>query len=1082
MRYEKFQWTYYTYPNYKVYFYQGGDQSAKYVGAKAGGFIRQICAAMDYQTDKPIDFIVYSKQSEYAESNIGLNQDEQYNTGGENHIVSRKVIVYVDGDHNNLDEQLKLGIAEVIFHEMMFGGSFSNVIKSSALYNIPDWFEQGFVHYMASGWNPKIDAYVRDGILSGRYKKFNHLTGTDATYAGLSIWNYIAQSYGESVIPQILYIAHSSRSIESAFLYSLGSSLKSFSKDWFNYYETQYKREPAKDAVPQKSPVILNPKKNTRYYHLEASPEGRYMAYATNKLGQCKVWLYDNLTHKSKCILKQGQKIGRVYDYSYPLIAWHPSGQLFTIIMESKGTLQLYTYTVAEHKLQSNRVFNFQKILDISYSDDGTRFVISAIRDGQSDIFLMTAGTNAVEQITKDVYDDMWPRFIDHSTRIVFSSNRPDDSLRDGGDIHKMQSHYDIFEYNLLTHSRDLVRITNTPGIDETYPTPYCPGYISYLSSASGIMNREIARIDSSISFVDTSAHYRYIVHTFPITDYNHNIMEQDVSPYLRYMTEIFYNKNRYYLYKDTLPEKITSVIPVTLQPTSYMRQYLLQERKKVYEDSIAKAEAKRDTNAIFIKYSITPANKQAPADTTRKPKTIAPDTTHKNPYYTPVNINSYSFDITENTLQKPVITIHQPPANTPKILSPASDTGTKKHPLLKDNYYVSFRPTYINAQLNNTYTSNIYLPYSLGSTLLYPGLGLNLSVNGLEDLFEDYSISGGVRMDFGLDNSDYYLNFSDLSGRIGKEIDLQRGAFLGVSDGYYLANIYCLDATYKLKYNFSEVARVEGSGGLLSEKNITLSEDIPSLETPPTTTYMPHVEMDYVYDATIPNGLDLYSGLRGRGFVQYYEDMSHTRGMCILGLDLRYYLKIHRELIWANRISAATSVGQEHIVYYLGGVDGWFSPTFNNATTTAPGQNYIFESLAEPMRGFDQNIRNGTSFVLYNSEIRFPVFRYLLNRPIKSDLINNFQLIAFFDAGTAWTGSSPYSNVNSINTTVVGGEGNPITVIISNQQNPFVEGFGPGIRTRILGYFVRLDEGWGIDNGTITAKPTTYFSFSLDF
>src|SRR6185312_1057370 len=250
VRYEKFQWTYYSYPNYKVYFYQGGEKPAQYVGEKAAGYIRQICSAMDYQTEKPIDFIVYSKQSEYAESNIGSNQDEQYNTGGQNRIVSRKVIVYVDGDHRNLDEQIKLGIAEVIFHEMMFGGSFSNIIKSSALYNIPTWFEQGFINYMASGWNPKIDAYVRDGIQSGRYKRFNHLTGMDATYAGLSIWHYIAQSYGESVIPQLLYIAHSSRSIESAFLYSLGTSLKSFSKDWYSYYNTLYKRESQKDAVP----------------------------------------------------------------------------------------------------------------------------------------------------------------------------------------------------------------------------------------------------------------------------------------------------------------------------------------------------------------------------------------------------------------------------------------------------------------------------------------------------------------------------------------------------------------------------------------------------------------------------------------------------------------------------------------------------------------------------------------------------------------------------------------------------------------------------------------------------------------
>ena len=243
-------------------------------------------------------------------------------------------------------------------------------------------------------------------------------------------------------------------------------------------------------------------------------------------------------------------------------------------------------------------------------------------------------------------------------------------------------------------------------------------------------------------------------------------------------------------------------------------------------------------------------------------------------------------------------------------------------------------------------------------------------------------------------------MTYSDNSDRLGKEITLQRGAFLGVSDGYYLSNIYCLDATYKLKYAISETARLEGSGGLLNEKNITLAQDIPSLETPATSTYLPHLEMDYVYDGTIPIGLNLYAGLRAKAFMQYYEDMSAKEGMYILGMDIRYYKRIHRELIWANRFSAGTSFGQEHVLYYMGGVDGWFSPNFSSVTGAAPGQNYVFQSIADPMRGFDQNVRNGTNFVLYNTELRFPIFHYLFNRPIKSDFINNFQIIAFGDVG----------------------------------------------------------------------------------
>ena len=97
-----------------------------------------------------------------------------------------------------------------------------------------------------------------------------------------------------------------------------------------------------------------------------------------------------------------------------------------------------------------------------------------------------------------------------------------------------------------------------------------------------------------------------------------------------------------------------------------------------------------------------------------------------------------------------------------------------------------------------------------------------------------------------------------------------------------------------------------------------------------------------------------------------------------------------------------------------MGGVDTWLTPKF---TTEAPidyTQNYAYQTLATNMRGFYQNVRNGNSFAVINSELRFPIFSYLANRPLRSDFINNFQIIAFGDLGTAWTGLTPYSDDNA--------------------------------------------------------------------
>ena len=115
----------------------------------------------------------------------------------------------------------------------------------------------------------------------------------------------------------------------------------------------------------------------------------------------------------------------------------------------------------------------------------------------------------------------------------------------------------------------------------------------------------------------------------------------------------------------------------------------------------------------------------------------------------------------------------------------------------------------------------------------------------------------------------------------------------------------------------------------------------------------------------------------------------------------------------------------------------------------------------------------------MMNTELRMPIFRYFSNKPLKSAFINHFQIIGFLDAGYAWTGDSPYSKNNTFFKKEI--IKNPIKVTIDDNVEPFVYGFGTGIRTKLFGYFVRADYAWGVENKTLL-KPIFYLSFSLDF
>ncbi|HRF79874.1 MAG TPA: hypothetical protein PL070_07280, partial [Flavobacteriales bacterium] len=218
--------------------------------------------------------------------------------------------------------------------------------------------------------------------------------------------------------------------------------------------------------------------------------------------------------------------------------------------------------------------------------------------------------------------------------------------------------------------------------------------------------------------------------------------------------------------------------------------------------------------------------------------------------------------------------------------------------------------------------------------------------------------------------------------------------------------------------------------------------------------------KLEYVYDSSMPRGLNLWTGWKLKLFAEYYQQPQDRSDMQVVGLDLRHSLRIHREFIWVTRLAGSSSLGSRKIAYFLGGVDNWLFAKVDNSIPVDPDQNYRFQSMAVPMRGFFYNARNGSSFGVINTELRLPLFRYLVNRPIRSDLIHNFQIIGFGDIGSAWTGSHPYAEDNSFNRVVI--SRNPLTITLDSKREPIVAAYGFGMRTRLLGYFVRADWAWG--------------------
>ncbi len=1056
VQYNDFRWTYYKFKDIDTYFYLNGKELAQYTARYAKQQIPRIETKLGSLLDKKMQFIIFNNLTDLKQSNIGLMTNEEYNVGGITHIIGSKVFLYFDGNHVNFEEQIRDGIAEVLFNQMMFGGTMGQQVKTSTFFSLPDWYKVGIISWLATDWNIEYDNRVRDGILSGRYEQVNNLTGADAVYAGHSLWRFIAQRYGKATVSNIIHMTNMSNSIDKGFMYVIGLPFKQLTLEWKEYYEKEYEKFANNDNTPEEL-FDIKYKNDIRYGEPHVSPFGKYLSYTTNEFGKYKIYIYDFETGKKKKILKRGVSIDTKTDYSYPLLSWHPTGKLLAFIIEDKGMPWLYRYNIEDKEITKQILYGVQKITDFQYSDNGQLLVMSAVQKGQSDLFVFNIAASSFYKVTNDIYSELNPSFINNSKQIVFSSNRENDTIgKEPEEIVGVPENFDLFVYDYANRSEILKRITNTPLASEIKPNSYGYNTISYLSDETGIYNSYLATIDSSVSSIDTTIHYRYFINSKIVTNYPSDILNQNVSYKAGKIASVIYSDDFYKIYLDnTAPySSIGDIIPDT---TNFMIEVRDSYQKKLVQERKKKDIKKPDASVPQPEKTVVQAPKL------KRFVMVYRDENGEEVFGSEGNSGSSNEKYIYN--ENGVVTVR----NDDKITIPK-----------RLNYNVSYLINDLVSQVDFNYINYSYQPFTGGGGPIYLNPGFNLFFQvGMNDLMEDHRLVGGVRLNLSLINNEYIFSYANLKKRLDKEVVFHRNTLEG-TNGYTIMRVHTHEAFYILKWPFNEALSLRGTGMLRNDMYVTLATDQINLETPNVYNNWAGVKAELIFDNTRDLGINLMSGTRYKIFAEYHQLLNNSsNNLIVLGFDYRNYQRIHRTFIWANRIAGSTSLGSDNLIYYMGGVDNWLFPKFNLDTPIDYSQKYAYQTLATNMRGFNQNIRNGNSFVVINSELRFPIFQYFSKAPLSSGFLRSFQFIGFGDIGTAWTGISPYSPDNSLYTKYI--DSGPMHISVQVQKEPIVGGFGLGARATIMGYFIRGDVSWGVDDYRVR-KPVYYLSLSLDF
>lgn len=1061
IQYQNFNWTYFDYDRFRVYSYQGGGEIAKYVSVSVNKQLPVLEKRLEFQAEDKINIIVYNNQNDFKQSNLGLSSDEQSNTGGVTKIIGDKISVYFNGSHAELDQQIRAALAELLINQILYGGNARDMVRNSALLNLPPWYTQGLVKYLSEGWTTYNDNILYDAIKNDNFNNFNKLTGKQAANAGHALWFYIVSTYGEAVIPNLLYMTRVTRSPDNALVFVVGITLSNLIYDFNDSYNRRlfmYKDSTRTSPINNNS-ILKKYKAFRHYYQLKISPDGKKVIYAVNELNQMRVYLHVIGEKKHKRILKFGPKVEQLDDYNYPLLGWHPNGNIVAMIYEKKDQLILHTIDLESKEKVKRFLPGFEKINSFSFSPDGKKLAMSGVKKGkgQSDIFVFSLNSSAIEQLSNDIWDDNNPTFVKGNKYIVFESNRINDTVKAKDDaqyFYKINRNMDLFMAQYPFNNKVLVRVTHTPDVNETLPQAFTNKYVAYLSEKNGIYNQYIAEFDSTIAFIDTTEHYRYFFNSKAFTNYDRNIIEHNINLQNTHVAQVIYANGKDMLLVSPLP-KAADITQKNPQSTWF---------KSTQTPIVADPSTYKD---VKPSESLSPSKQD--------------DQSNKG-----IDFDNYKLEGEKNNGSVGTPTTNNVAKKDSASKKPATNNEFR-FPIQK-NYFTSFYTDYVVTQFDNSFLANNYQFFAGGGSPIYLNPGFNfLTKIGISDLFEDQRIVGGFRINPNLDN-EFMLSWEQRKKQFDHQVLIDRQTFArvpvlaDVSENIF-AKINTHTVRYSVKYPFSPVSSVRGSILFRNDRATFLSNGDLTLPVKRVYENLGGVRLEYIFDNTRKVMLNIMNGFRFKVWTEYwrfYDDKQ--RDLFTSGFDARHYLKIHRQITWCNRIAGGNSLGTDRLIFYLGGVDNWINPSFNNNINIVKPEQYGFQTIATNMRGWKQNIRNGNNFVVFNSELRIPVIRYLINHPLRSDFLNNFQVIGFTDVGMAWYGTNPTSKENTENTVTYQQQGTNVIVTVIDQKNPLVGGVGFGFRSRLLGYFIRLDLGWGVDDWQLQKNKVVNISLATDF
>lgn len=1039
VQYKEFKWQFLQSKHFDVYFSQDGYELAQYTAVVAESSLVALSKNLDYNLSNRIPIIVFNSHNDFQQNNV-IDEFLPEGVGGVTELFKNRVLVPFEGNYEQFRHVIHHELTHGFLNDMFYGGSIQNIISKNITLNIPLWFNEGMAEVQSlNGLDKATDIFIRDAILSNYLPPIDYNDGYLAYRGGQSFFAFLNDQFGDYKLGELMSNIRGLGDLDEAFKETYKMNIERLSEKWIKELKKEHYPEIAtREDIKDFAKMLTNHMKDGGSYNISPviSPKGDKFAFISNRSDFFSVYLADVNTGMILDKIIEGNNTNNFEELQVltPGLTWSPDGRKLAISVKA-GDKDAIFIIDAKSGDESRLPIELNSISNVKWSPDPDKIAFIGTTSDHSDLYTYNIKTGKIRNLTDDVFSDYNPSWTPDGRYIYFSSDRAQYTTKEGVPpgfkMYKHDPRYrDVYKIDVETGRME--RVTNTYDVKNSYVNFSEDGKkLLYVSDRNGISNIYCGQFDSSGAYTER-----------PITNSLNSIDQISLSKDGKKLLFVSLNEGGYDIF--SLDNPFDRKINIdTLPLTQYEKK---REQSVSYALAMDTTVNKTDTTGIGQDINGKDSLNIALVNDSLKTKK---DSDTLKIYGSDIKIKLKDIGSKKTDIYG-TDSLYANNSNF-RIENNTNEDGSFK----ANNYKIRFTPDLV-------YGNAIYSSY-------YGVQGV--AQISLSDMLGNHRITLLTSMVIDLKNSDYAVAYQYMPKRIDYGFEMYHTARFvlydrGLGTGNQLYRYRTIGGNVNLSYPINRFNRVDGGIALMSITRENLDDETEPLQR----KYLTVPSLSYVHDNTLFGYLYPEKGTRYNITALASPRLgSKSSEFYSLIADFRKYFKIGEGYSFAMRLTGGASFGKNPQRFYLGGTDNWINWNFENSTVPFGESidNFAFASLVTPLRGFNYNAQNGSKYALYNMELRFPIFRYLILGALPLGFQNIMGNI-FLDAGSAWNDTKKLQLMNKSN------DGN-----VETKDLLMAPGFG--MRIVLFGFPVRMDVAWQYNLQRFTS-PLYMFSLGLDY